>query len=94
MHVAAVDLKPDMAMLSVRAMIQEPNNEVSGVQKRSPMYSEPRQGQQNRLSITSVAPAGACFLLCCFFPWLAPRATFCRRYAAKKATLFGTSFQF
>ena len=41
-------------------------------------------GRQSRLqwSIVSVAPAGARFLFCFFFPWLAPWATFCRRYAA------------
>jgi len=30
----------------------------------------------------SVAPPGARFLFCFFFPWLSPWATFCRRYAA------------
>jgi hypothetical protein len=33
-------------------------------------------------SIVSVTPAGARFLFCFFFPWLAPWATFYRRYAA------------
>ena len=41
-------------------------------------------GRQSRLqwSIISAAPAGARFLFCFFFPWLAPWATFYRRYAA------------
>ncbi len=47
-------------------------------------------GRQSRLqwSIISVAPAGARFLFCFFFPWLTPWATFYCRYAACIRSLF------